>query len=240
LAGVASTDVDVQLRLQYNQPQSGFGSWVNVAGRYLAAGNEYRARVRFTATTVSVAAMRVAGGGAAVVIGSDVNLPALPSTPNTWYRVRMRVTGTNPTTIKIKVWLDGGAEPASWQVSVSDSTAGLQAAGVTGVSSYAQGSTAFPSTFGIDDYALRPANLPPTAAFAASCSALTCTVDAGASFDPDDTSIASYQWVFGDGTTATGVSAAHSYAAAGTYTITLTVTDSQGVVGVTSQDVTVT
>jgi PKD repeat protein len=51
--------------------------------------------------------------------------------------------------------------------------------------------------------------------------------DAGASYDLDGT-ITAYQWDFGDGTTAAGPTASHAYAANGTYTVTLTVTDDKG------------
>ena len=48
-----------------------------------------------------------------------------------------------------------------------------------------------------------------------------------ASQDPDG-SVVSYLWNFGDGTTASGVTAVHAYAAAGSYTVRLTVTDNDG------------
>lgn len=52
------------------------------------------------------------------------------------------------------------------------------------------------------------------------------TFDASAS--SDDGSITSYAWNFGDGSTATGVSLTHAYAADGTYNVVLTVTDNEG------------
>lgn len=51
--------------------------------------------------------------------------------------------------------------------------------------------------------------------------------DGGQSSDADGT-IASYNWSFGDGTSATGVRPAKTYAAAGTYTVRLTVADNAG------------
>jgi len=53
------------------------------------------------------------------------------------------------------------------------------------------------------------------------------TFDGSASSDSDGT-IAQYDWDFGDGSTGTGETAVHSYDQAGTYTVTLTVTDDAG------------
>ncbi len=70
-------------------------------------------------------------------------------------------------------------------------------------------------------------NQAPTAAFSSSCSGLTCSFDASGSADEDGT-IASYAWTFGDGQTGTGVSPEHQYAAGGSSSVTLTVTDDDG------------
>ncbi|MEQ1860005.1 MAG: PKD domain-containing protein [Chthoniobacteraceae bacterium] len=51
--------------------------------------------------------------------------------------------------------------------------------------------------------------------------------DGSASSDPDGT-IASYAWNFGDGATGTGATPAHGYTNAGTFNVTLTVTDNSG------------
>ena len=52
-------------------------------------------------------------------------------------------------------------------------------------------------------------------------------------------SIVSYAWNFGDGTTGTGITIEHTYAAAGTYNVILTVTDSNGNTGYASVTITV-
>lgn len=72
-----------------------------------------------------------------------------------------------------------------------------------------------------------PANAAPAALFTSNVNGLTVTVDGSGSSDSDGT-VASYAWDFGDGGTATGVTAAHTYATAGTYSIRLTVRDNDG------------
>jgi len=81
-----------------------------------------------------------------------------------------------------------------------------------------------------------PANVAPTAAFTVSCDGLVCDVDATDSADPDG-EVASYEWSFGDGATATTRTARHTYAADGSYTITLRVTDDRGAVGTATKQV---
>jgi PKD repeat protein len=68
---------------------------------------------------------------------------------------------------------------------------------------------------------------------------LVASFDASGSADADGT-VASYAWTFGDGSTGTGPNATRTYAAAGTYTVGLTVTDDKGATGTTSRSVTVT
>ena len=81
-------------------------------------------------------------------------------------------------------------------------------------------------------------NEPPVAAFSYTCSGLSCDFHASASYDPDG-SIVSYQWTFGDGGVGSGLTSSHTYAASGTYTVVLTVTDNGGATDSDSQSVTV-
>jgi len=74
-------------------------------------------------------------------------------------------------------------------------------------------------------------NSAPTASFTTSVTTPepgeSVSVDAAGSSDSDG-SIESYAWEFGDGSTASGQTATHSYSSAGDYTVTLTVTDDAG------------
>src|SRR5204863_214517 len=79
---------------------------------------------------------------------------------------------------------------------------------------------------------------PPTAACTASCTGLTCALTSTSS-DPGG-SVVAWSWSFGDGTTSTAQNPTHGYAAGGTYTVGLTVTDNGGSTGSTSQSITVT
>jgi Tol biopolymer transport system component/PKD repeat protein len=83
---------------------------------------------------------------------------------------------------------------------------------------------------------LTPVVLPPTAVFGYSCAGFTCSFDASGSWDRDGT-ITSHAWVFGDGTIGSGATVSHTYAAGGTYVVTLTVTDNGGSPATQSHDV---
>ncbi|HEX3236146.1 MAG TPA: PKD domain-containing protein [Gemmatimonadales bacterium] len=76
-----------------------------------------------------------------------------------------------------------------------------------------------------------PSNTAPTAAFSHACTGLACTFT-DASSDPENDPL-TYLWTFGEPTsgtndTATVTSPSHTYAAAGSYHVKLTVTDSAG------------
>lgn len=81
-------------------------------------------------------------------------------------------------------------------------------------------------------------NTPPAASFTNTCTGLACSFT-DTSTDTDGT-VVGWSWSFGDGTTSTLRSPSHAYAAGGSYTVQLTVTDDGGATGGTSRAVTVT
>lgn len=74
-------------------------------------------------------------------------------------------------------------------------------------------------------------NVAPTASFTAwrvdGTDPMTVQFDASSSRDSDGT-IASAQWIFGDGTTGSGTAPIHTYSHVTSYSVTLVVTDNQG------------
>ncbi len=91
-------------------------------------------------------------------------------------------------------------------------------------------------------------NSPPVADFTATPTSIntggTINFDASASSDPDVggplMDFLTYDWDFGDNTTGAGVTTSHAYPNAGTFTVSLTVTDAFGEKDTKTMDVTVT
>ncbi len=85
-----------------------------------------------------------------------------------------------------------------------------------------------------------PSNSPPVASFTRTPSSgeasLNVSFNASGSYDSDG-SITSYVWDFGDGGSASGVTASHTYTSSGTYTARLTVSDNHGATGTVTHSV---
>lgn len=81
-----------------------------------------------------------------------------------------------------------------------------------------------------------PENQAPTAGFTSSCSGLTCQFS---DMSTDDSGISAWSWTFGDGSGSSIQNPSKTFAAAGTYTVTLTVTDIGGLSSIASWNVSV-
>jgi leucyl aminopeptidase len=103
---------------------------------------------------------------------------------------------------------------------------------------FAQLGLAFLGELGKTQGGTPPVNVPPVANFGVATNGLAATFT-DSSTDSDGT-IASRAWTFGDGGTSTATNPTRTYASAGTYNVTLTVTDNAGATNAKTSAVTVT
>ncbi|MGY1805395.1 PKD domain-containing protein [Blastococcus sp. SYSU D00922] len=138
LTELAETRIDVVTTVNVPQAPTGSGVNVLVTGRRVAAGEEYRVRLRFQANgTVYAGLTRVSGGSGDVVLGREVVLPGGAYVPGTPLRVRLVVTGTGATELSARISPASSPEPTgAWTLTATDSTASLQASGGIGAMAY--------------------------------------------------------------------------------------------------------
>jgi hypothetical protein len=105
------------------------------------------------------------------------------------------------------------------------------------------GRYSLPVTQSVTTQAEPAGNNPPTVVFSQpGCTGRTCAVSSAGTTDTDG-GIRSYAWSWGDATAdtvTTSTSSSHTYAAAGTFRISLVVTDNWGRTTTVTKDVTVT
>jgi PKD repeat protein len=139
LGSVARTSSDVAVQISSDKAASGGGTYVTVVPRRISATNDYKTAIRILPTGQVTATLRRTVSGAETVIASGT-VPGVSFAAGTKLNVRAQAVGAGTTTVRLKVWADGTAEPANWQFSVNDSTAALQTAGGVGFIAYLSGS----------------------------------------------------------------------------------------------------
>ncbi|WP_431279650.1 PKD domain-containing protein [Leifsonia poae] len=149
LNGVTATSTDTSVSFTTDGVPTGGGTFVSAIGR-LVGSTAYEGRALLQANG-AVQLQLLQSGNALQVL----TVAGLTYTPGQQLRMRVQVFGTSPTTVRAKIWQAAQAEPAAWQVSVTDSTAALQAAGTIGLRSYLSGTaTTTPVTVSFDNYAV--------------------------------------------------------------------------------------
>ncbi|CAN5331081.1 PKD domain-containing protein [soil metagenome] len=240
LRNVSALDTDVTTQFSLDKIGTGGGTYVSLVSRANLWNSLYRARIWVKSTgALNIGFSKLVTTETTL---SSVNLASPTLTPGAVLNVRVQTQGASPTTLRLKVWPDGSPEPSAWTVTTTDSTAELQDAGVIGIdTSLANTATNAPVKVSVDNLLAGQigvvANQAPVAAFTSTANFLALSVDGSTSTDTDGT-VDAYAWEFGDGATAISATASHTYAAAGTYPVKLTVTDNKGTTGTVTQSVT--
>ncbi|HEX8488478.1 MAG TPA: hypothetical protein VF642_08050 [Propionibacteriaceae bacterium] len=149
LGSVLQDRTDVTVTVQRRTGASEGDVLFSLVGRRVSRTQDYRANVVLGAGgTVAVALARRSDptrpdepaeaslSDTVLLMGSGA--PAAGAEPAP-VSVRLQVVGTNPTTVRAKIWLGTGGEPAGWTVSASDSVAGLQRPGAVGFTAVRSG-----------------------------------------------------------------------------------------------------
>ncbi|GAA4721723.1 FOG: PKD repeat [Promicromonospora umidemergens] len=132
LREVSAADVDLTSVLSLDEISDGGGTFVSLVGRADGFSSEYRAKVWVMAT--GAVQLQLVGLQSAETTLAATNIAGLSVAPGERLAVRMRITGSAPTTLEGKVWKAGTTEPADWQLTTTDSTPELQDAGGVGYS----------------------------------------------------------------------------------------------------------
>lgn len=127
LASFDERDVDLTVQLRTDKVAVGNSEWVYLPIR-VQGTSEYRPKIRFaTNGGVYVQASQVLSG-TETNIGTEVRVTGLVHAANTPIWVRARVTGANPTTIRMGEEVLGGSgtlQPAAWTYTATSTAAAL-------------------------------------------------------------------------------------------------------------------
>lgn len=160
LDAALARDVDILVRVRTDKPAAGGTHYIYLVARR-NGGDAYRPKLVVAASgQVSVHAGIVVNNSESS-LGPSVVVPGL-SPASGWTWLRAQISGSDPTTIRVKAWADGSAEPAAWHFEATNGHAALQGVGGVGLMAYMSGSVSnAPVTFSFDDYSVSTATPPP-------------------------------------------------------------------------------
>jgi PKD repeat protein len=151
LTSVSSVATDMRLTIAWSRTASAGTLYASVLPRRVSSANDYRCKVVGGATgTIQMVLVRRTSS-VETTVGSTT-IAGVTLAANQTYNVACRAVPSGTSTqLTGKLWRTGTVEPASWQVSATDSTQTLQAAGGIGVSSYLSSGATTGVTLSVDD-----------------------------------------------------------------------------------------
>lgn len=158
---IGQTDMDVTLKCRFSQVTTSALCQLSLMGRYNGSTTAYRASARIQTSGAVDLRTETWITGTLTTIGTDVTNVGTGKNGTEWWHLRLQLQGTSPTAVRAKLWLDGGAEPGSWQIDITDTNATLQTSGGAGIRGFLgaaySGST---SQLEVDDWLARSIPVP--------------------------------------------------------------------------------
>lgn len=155
--GLGALNSDTVARFQANKMPVGGPITAFVIARSQAQKHKYQTEVQCHPDGhVVVAFAKHLADTTYVSIGTDNTVARETFVDNTWFWIRLQAEGTNPTTLRARVWRDGTVEPTGWDNTVTDSEATLQTGGGTDIRAHLDpGTTNYPILISWDDLVVR-------------------------------------------------------------------------------------
>jgi PKD repeat protein len=199
--------------------------------------------VAYSGTSTTTPVLGIQGAGESVSRAAHTT-PTVPVTDNKTWAISYWADNTSATTgwtLPGSVTSRGGACGTGGGhicAAVADSNSAVPGNQYGGLTATADSATAKAVMWTVLLAGATSSNEPPTARLSTNCANLVCSMTGDTSSDPEGP-IASYLWDFGDGGSSTQANPNHTYAAAGTYQVSLKVTDGNGVSDTATKSLTV-
>jgi PKD repeat protein len=154
LNGVSVQNLDATIDFSTDKIANGAGVYTTVSTRKVGTST-YQFTLKFVVvngvSTVTVGTSRVLNGTSTSL--GVVTVPGLTYSLGDVIRMRYTAIGSGTTTLQAKAWKVGTTEPAAFNLTRTDNTAALQAAGPISVQVYLSGSaTNFPIVASLDSF----------------------------------------------------------------------------------------
>lgn len=126
-------DVSVSGQVAFDRLPAGGNAFAYIDTR-VNGKDAYRGTIRVNSAGAVFAQLRRMVGGLESAIQAGVQVPGVTAAGAAPLAYRFEVVGS---TVRLRVWTAGDAEPSTWNTSANDSTAALQGSGRIGIRAYA-------------------------------------------------------------------------------------------------------
>lgn len=152
LPGTATRDTSLAATMSVDRIPIGSSIWAYLEVRRSSSSAAYRVKLRIGPDAGAYLRVSRITAGLETNLAAEVRLGGVTVAPGSRLRIRGEASGANPTTLRVRGWVDGQPEPGTWAISVTDATSSLQGPAAVGLASYlSSGATNPPISMRLDD-----------------------------------------------------------------------------------------